>query len=46
VFAVLGTKMAREPTFASKLHEVATGGRQTIDDLKQAGRDALKDAPR
>jgi hypothetical protein len=30
---------------ASKLLEVASGGKQTIDDLKRAGRDALKNAP-
>ena len=30
---------------ASKLLEVATGGRQSIDDLRKAGRDALKDTP-
>ena len=31
---------------ALKLIEVATLGGQTIDDLKQAGRDALRNAPR
>ena len=31
---------------ASKLLEVAIMGQLTIDDLKRAGRDALRDAPK